>query len=621
MFKVFNNLKFQIIFILVLTSIVYANTLNNEIVWDDATFMNWEATRSFKNMGYFLRGGLPEAHLGDYRPLKGIILTLDYKLFKLNPIGYHIQAILIHLSATFLVFLVTFELFKVVVGERWSKFTSFLSALLFGIHPIQTEAITFITSSTDILGVSFFLASLYFYIRASREVELRSILIITSLVFAFFAFFTYPITLILPIVLILYDFIFNHDLKSRISGIYYLFYFALVLFYFILKFLLLSELGEKNFPAHNFYFTLLAMAKVLLKYISLIILPLQQSINHEIRNGISALTYVDYNENAILAQKITDFYFIISASIISALIIFAIFIRKRFPVITFCIFFFFIALLPVSNIIPLNNLMYERYLYLASYGWCLLASYSVYLILANWGRHLIVRSLVLLLVVSIVSFYSVKTYMRNRDWNDQETFWSKALKDSPSSVLANTNLGNLRYTSGDFDEAISLYKTAYDNNSRKNALVPYNLGLTYTKVDNWDEAKGFFEKTIEYKPDYYEAYYQLGVYHKVGGDIEKAEEFFKKAVEINPDYSKGNIELGVIYTRRGELDEAEKYFKSAKNADPSLGITYKNLAAIYAKQGKIDLAIKVLREALKINPDDNEAKELMNKLLSLLKKR
>ena len=185
--------------------------------------------------------------------------------------------------------------------------------------------------------------------------------------------------------------------------------------------------------AGSFYLTALAMVKVMAKYIALTIFPYHLTLNHQIPNGIPALAYIDYKEQVYLSQKITDLSFLFSATVVVGTMATAIFLYKRLPIVTFCIFWFFASLTIVSNIIPLNNFMSERYLYLASYGWSLLVAY---LVVEFWQgfksencevflrkRKLkilgsAVKLSTVLLFVAILVFYSVRTYQRNGDWRD-----------------------------------------------------------------------------------------------------------------------------------------------------------------------------------------------------------
>src|SRR3989338_6468230 len=107
-----NNTKIQLLIIAIVTIGVYTNTFGNQLVWDDKTFAEWQQTARFANLPYFLKGNLPGPHQGDYRLFKGLILTFDKVVFANSLFVFHLQALLIHLSVTLLVYFLTKEIFE-----------------------------------------------------------------------------------------------------------------------------------------------------------------------------------------------------------------------------------------------------------------------------------------------------------------------------------------------------------------------------------------------------------------------------------------------------------------------------------------------------------------------------
>src|SRR3990167_2775376 len=209
------NTKFQLTIIILLTVGVYANTLGNQLVWDDKTFASWQQTESFANLPYFLKGNLPGPHQGDYRLFKGIILTFDKVVFGNSLFVFHLQALLIHLSVTLLIYLVTLKILQKAQDGKNAAPVAFLTALLFGVHPVHTEAVTFITSSTDIIGIAFLFLSFYFYIKAPDEYRSKKRNLALSGIFALLAFAAYEVTFVLPGLFMLYDFCFPKLEKER----------------------------------------------------------------------------------------------------------------------------------------------------------------------------------------------------------------------------------------------------------------------------------------------------------------------------------------------------------------------------------------------------------------------
>src|SRR3990167_5580509 len=631
------NTKFQLAIIILLTVGVYANTFGNQLVWDDKTFADWELTASFKSLPQFLKGALPHPHEGDYRLFKGIILTFDKVVFANSLFVFHLQAILIHLSATLLVYFLTKKIFELeTINDKretvlkvssfqfpFSGLVAFLTAILFGVHPVHVEAVTFIICSTDILGISFLLAAFYFYIRARSEYQYRKKRLAISGLLALLAFASYEITFILPVLVILYDFCFpmkiKESAKERIFR--HLYFWGILASYAVFRFGILKLTEKREFLENSFYLTMLAQAKAIWEYIQIIVFPLNLTINHKLPSGISSLHYVDYNAQSYLSQKITDLSFLFSAAVIIGAVAAAIFLYKRLPIVTFCIFWFFASMAIVSNIIPLGNFMTERYLFLASYGWSLLLAYMVSQVVTSkfnltvkfsaLSSYLSVLVMVLAVIgfTTILAFYSVKTYLRNRDWRDSFTLWSYELAKSPDSVLASNNLGNTYKDKGDLARAIQLYERAEAKNSRRLSKVNLNLGDAYWEDGRLEKALEQYQKAIEADKREPLAYYGLGRLYVQQKKTDLAIEAYTKTLDLNSLYYPAYIDLGAILAETGKLDRAIEKFTIAAKIKPEEALPHRNLAGVYKKQGKLDLAIAEYQMALKLDPGNEEIKK------------
>lgn len=604
--------KIQILVIAILTIVVYGNTLKNEFVWDDKTFAGWELTKSFKYLPHILKGALPFPHEGDFRPVKGLILAVDYKLFGLEPFWYHLQAILIHLSVTIMVYLLTRTIVNTKLDQKYQQWVPFVTAILFGIHPIHTESVTFVTSSTDLIGILFFLAAFWLYIKASNQNYTRKILVACSVVLGFLAFVSYEVTLVLPFIIIAYDFSLR-DIGVR--GIFknakiYSVYVVAVGVYALMRFGILKVYDNEGYVGDSFFLTMLASVKALSKYVELVVIPLNLSINHEISEKILALSYVDYFPEAFLAQKITDSGFILSLILLAMLFCVAIVCFKKLPFVTFCMIWFFISLAPFSNLVPLNNLMTERYLYLASYGYCLiLGIIFAKLFSLRKGKYFVV-----FVFVVVLFFFGIGTFRRNRDWKDSETLWSKALEQFPESVLANHNIGNVFLEREEYHRAIEHYRIADANNFRHIAQVNINFANAYQRSGQDMLAFGQYQKAQIADPNNYEVYFGLANLYKKQGNTDLAVLNFQKTIELKPGYIDAYINLGVLYAERGQHIDAITEFNLALARDKNLYVAYFNLGSIYEKEGKIDLATEYLLKAQKLEPENSELKARLERL-------
>src|SRR3989344_1936153 len=192
--KFLQSTKFQLGIIILLTILAYSNIFQNNFMFDDKFFViDWKINKNFNNIKeLFLYDSVMPGVVG-YRPVRGIFYILGYAIYGENPLGWHINSIIIHILCTVLVYFITKELiqnakFKVQnfnsklksnkkIINHYSLFSiPFITALLFGLHPIHTEAITFITASMDSIGFLFLLLSFYLYQKGGKKLYLLSLI-------------------------------------------------------------------------------------------------------------------------------------------------------------------------------------------------------------------------------------------------------------------------------------------------------------------------------------------------------------------------------------------------------------------------------------------------------------
>ena len=227
---------------------------------------------------------------------------------------------------------------------------------------------------------------------------------------------------------------------------------------------------------------------------------------------------------------------LLSISIIFALLLITIKIYKYSKVVFFCIGWFFITLLPVSNIIPIGTWMAERYLYLPSFGFCLFIAVVIHKMYNSKIKQFSEKSIKIIalsVLIFILTFYSVSTIFRNSEWKDDLTLWSETVKTSPDSAKAHNNLGHAYFENKSYDQAIAEYKEA-----------------------------------LKLYPDYDEAHDNLGIVYAKKGSYEKAIIEFKEAIRINPYNAMAHNNLGIAYFNTGNYDLAKQEFLRAIDLDP-----------------------------------------------------
>ena len=351
----FDKNTIAIVLIVLLSLISYINVFDNEFVWDDHIFiLDNTDIKSFSNIPYFFKEDVD----GLYRPLRSLHYTIAYSIFKKNEFGYHFNSVFFHTLISVLVFFIIKNIVK-------KKGVALVAALIFAAHPIHTGRVTNMTAGFDLLGIFLFLLSFYFYILFSKNnIKKYSIF---SLLFFILALFSSEEAITLPLLIILYEFSFNKKFdKKIIKNIInknllkkYLPFFIVALFYIFLRFFVLEISGRtEEYLAGSFYMMMLTMTKVYVKYIILLLFPINLTLFQEVP----------------IAKGFFDLGVLISLLILAVIFVYTIKNYRKKDVF-FSVFWFFIALLPMSNIIPIQIFMAERYLYVPSIGFSLLLSY------------------------------------------------------------------------------------------------------------------------------------------------------------------------------------------------------------------------------------------------------
>ncbi|MBI2011733.1 tetratricopeptide repeat protein [Candidatus Daviesbacteria bacterium] len=509
--------KIQLAIIAFLTFLSYSNIFQNEFVIDDRTFfLEWEMLQDLGNLPkLFTAEGLPAntSHIG-YRPVRTSLMAFAYQFFGEHPFGYHLLSILIHLANTLFFYLIVKNISKL-------RFLPFITALLFALHPIHTEAVTFITASFDSMGITFLLGSFLLYLKYTLKKS--TIFLFFSIFFSTLAFFTYEATLILPFLIITYDLLFRKKELSKFlskTSLIYLGYFVPLLIYLYVRLFLVHITTRNSALGDNGYFTFLVMIKAFIKYIYLLIFPLNLSLEPRVEGGIYAhIERADLNR--ILAnQSFFDvnnlFYLLVIVSLIFLVFRF----YRSLPLISFSLTWFFLTFLPFANILQTGVIMQERYIYLASFAFCLMLAWLFITFLNRYKKNKLINTFLLIVLTTMLLSYVWKVHARNKDWRDD----------------------------------IALNKSISDS-SPYNYLQHYNLGVRYSQKGLYNEASRAYLKSISANPNFWAAHFNLGNTYTTLGFKEKAIEEYKKAFELNPTYQPAKERLESLYRNENSKEE------------------------------------------------------------------
>ncbi len=495
-----------VILIIFLGLSVYLNSLKGTLFWDDEVTVvnNIFIRHPIKYLGKIFsasyHSGAGET-LNFYRPLTTLFFAFDYQIWRLNPFGYHLSNVALHILNGILIFFLLRRIFATYL-------LGMCCAILFLVHPINSEAVNYISNRSDLLMLFFFLTAFYSYL-FYRE-RGRWFFLLVALVLYIFSILSKEMGLILPFFLLAYEVIYTHKRKlASLSSFGVVFTGYVILRASLLNFLNINLLtqGAQVIPySQDIIFRSLVFAKAFLTYVRLFFLPLNLHMEYDMPYIRSTL---DYEAWAILL-------FLLSL----AVIIFY-FGRKKKEIIFGQLWFIF-GLLPVSGIIiPINNVVSEHYLYLGSVGFFIVIA-AIFLSLWRSSPSFLKLSMTGFGAVILVTI-STLTFLRNRDWRE------------PLNMYLDI-IGKTKYSF-----------RAYNN-----------AGVEYFRRGNFEEAEKYFWRSLEILPTYAEALNNLGVIYERRGDFAEAQRLYRESVELKPDYALARNNLANVYLRSNKISEAKK---------------------------------------------------------------
>jgi hypothetical protein len=554
----------HILIIVILGILIYSNTFNIPFVFDD--IYNITHAPGIKDIRNFfnLQSMYGSRHIGL------LTFALNYKLHGLNVVGYHIFNLFIHLLNALLVYWLVILTFRTPYASAYLqkdvlktsdpyRWIPLFTALLFVSHPVQTQAVTYIVQRFASLATLFYLVSLVTYIKArgsDSSKKARYAFFAASIISAVLAMRTKEIAFTLPVMVLLYEFMFfQGDIKKRM--LYLLPLLPLLLTMFIIPLSMMRSTGAIGIDEItkiagsvdvSRWDYLNTQFRVIVTYIRLLFFPVNQNFEY------------DY---PIYRTFFTPPVFL-SFLVLLGVFCWGIYLLYRSyksdkanccwcRLIAFGIFWFFVTLSVESSIIPIEDIIFEHRLYLPSVGFSMAFMSGIvfiYVRLAN--RTKVVAKIFLPVMILMVFSLSLTAYARNMIWRDEVTLWEDVLKKSPNKARPHYNLGVAYQRQGRFDGAIREYQTAINLNPN-HAKAYSNMGAVYHQQERLDDAIREYQTAIKLKPDYVDTHYNLGLAYHKQGRLDDAIREYQTAIKLKPDYADAHRHLEWAYREQGRL--------------------------------------------------------------------
>ena len=468
------------------------------------------------------------------RPVVALTLALNYAMSGLHTWSYHATNLALHISAALL-------LFGIVRRTSGRPGVSLAIALIWLVHPLQTESVTYIVQRTELLAGFFILLTLYCVIRGWNA---------PAVVACALAMGSKEVAAVTPVLMLLYDRIF---LPGPVRQRWRL-YAGLTATWFVLGASLAMGaraetvgLGHAEIPPLDYLRT---QCGVIVHYIRLAVWPRP--------------LVLDYSDWPVARSWAAVW---LPAVVVAGLLAGTLWMRRK-PA-GFIGAWFFLILAPSSSVVPIvTEIAAERRMYLP------MAAVIALVVLV--GARLPRRTGATLLAVTVLGL-GLLTMQRNNDYRSEETIWRDTVAKRPGDVRATVNLGTVVVRQGRVEEAVALYRRALEVNP-ESSEAHFNLGVTLVGQGRFEEAIPHLQRAVELAPQSAMAHYNLGVVLARAGQTDEAIAQLRGAARLNPRDAHARNDLGAVLATQGRLEEAMLELAEAARLDPQFADARRNLA-------------------------------------------
>ncbi len=453
---------------------LYASTFGNSWTYDDFTIIL--ENPDIRSLTNFIANAKPG------RPLRELSYLLDFRLFGLEPAGWHLQSILLHGFNALLVFALARRL-------QFGRFAVWAAALLFLVHPLQVEVVANLGHRKESLVLAFSLLSVLAYARAFDPRGGKAGWLTAAFALAGIGLLAKQNAAALPIVFLAYEACFVPEEKRFLLGLprrYRLpLLFAVVAAGLFLWWSLFGhfdrfhDLAARHLHRQNYFGTEVLQSHLLLALKCLPFLagklfwPYPLAVEYTLSIPTSWL----------------DLWVVGALLLIAFWGVALVFSYRRLPVVFFALVWVGIFWLPTSNLLPVSYYAADRYLHVPAIGFFLLAAWGGEQLVASSKARWCALGLLLILL-------SVLTWQQNLVWRSVETLWRQSWRVNPQSVYALNNMGNIAYEAGDRVKAFEFYEQA----GRINPLNPpthFNLGMCYEQQGRRELAIRHYKEFVQ----------------------------------------------------------------------------------------------------------------------------
>ncbi len=467
-----------------------------------------------------------------YVPLTICSYYIDQFLFSGRATGFHLTNLIIHLLNIILIFKLL-DLLKV------RNELIFLILIFFGLNPLNTESVCWITERKDVLYMFFFLFSAIYYIKYLQNKFFKFYFV--SFVFFIFSCLAKPMAITLPVILLIYTYFSERKIKMatiiKLVPFFLISFITSVISYFCIK---NNSTGKLNISDYSFFQKGYLFISEVGYYFSKTFVPIKLSLFHFFPKATDLFT----TGPLIL-------FFFIGMSVLTSLYL----LRKKKLVLSL-ILIWLILLLPILQIVPnTHSYVSDRYFYLS----CV---FPPLILFSIFEKAMSIKTLQNISIALLLCF-SYLTFSHVKNWKNSETMFKYELNLNPNNGMANNNIGYYYNSLAKFKIANQFLKKAVASDS-SNAYYLNNYAWSLAGSGKTDSSIIYFNKAIFRKKNYMEAHNNLGICYYTIGKSQEALREFKMAEKINNSHPEVLYNIGAYYLKENNNEIAKDYLIKAK---------------------------------------------------------
>lgn len=497
-------------------------------------------------------------------PLERPLFYLVNYLFKANPFLFHVWGLILHITVSIFIGLFSFNLTN-------SKNISLFSTLIWGIHPINTEAVIWATNWPALVGAALYFGTLYFLskkLNQNTSLSKGCITLISILTLVQVLIVEHCITLPLIIFLIVFYFSKQNSLTNSLKIT--LFPFIIIIAYLLIRMFLADKgLATSTSNITDIFQRIVYLTpQVFIHNLKLLAFPITLSI--------------DQIDHLHLDEKLLGIYNLFSIIVFLFFFTTGFLLKRKAPLLSFCIFAYIIAISPFLQIIPLYSVVAERYSYFGSYFLILGLAMLIQILLQNKNK-LIISILVLL------SFsYGIRTLIRMQDWRNSQTLFLSTINTSQSLYKKGIWTYNLALSSSKSNEKellllsnnlLKIFAENYEESNSNPVLNQYELdgkslkAKAYLRLAKINDLIGNSDLALNYLNEALknsnpkskiqaEIYSTIATNHFQNNNYIKAIELYKKSNHISSNPTT-EYAIAICYLKLNDFENYEKYLQKA----------------------------------------------------------